>query len=200
MELRTDIEFPIEVLRIGTSPREFEFLKSCPRVAYKDLEIRADYEATRKTESGLEHAPDLYRFKDGINLERRRLAHLVDHVSVGLREEYYIYKCVEARGVGQPRGMKLPKNRCLEETNAYGDVFVFKIDPHLPVGRDGKANFGSMKDFARSLDRLYAKPELRESMTIDHLWERRLRTWITREDLERESLVNDKVLRRLLLL
>ena len=184
MEIIPDIGDSIEVLRIKTRPGCLEFLRWIPSVKYDDVDVDARDAATRGWERSLVHVPDLFRFGNRINLRYRRLFHMeftASDADSSWTEDYYIYKCIE------PRGMEQPKNRFFEDTNAFGDVFVFTLNRHRRLDTRGNVKLGSMKEFARSLTRLYAEDMSKERMLRADMW----RTGMTREELERESLVRE---------
>ena len=190
MEFPTDIGRSIEVLHIKTQPGKFEFLPWVPIVHHEHVEAQAQaYDpVTRDWERSLVYVPDLLRFGNCINLKYRRLFHMEFDVSVAGSswiEDYWIYKCLQPRGMEQSRGMAQPKNRFCEDTNAYGVVFVFTLNRHRRLDRSGNVRFGSMEGFARSVERLYPERTPREVMMRDDM----RRTGMTREQLDTESLV-----------
>ena len=159
MDWHADVPNPIQVLHIKTRRREFELLRSCPSVTYENLEVGALDPGTRRLERYLGRFPDLYRYRNDVDLENRCLFECnVSTYDPNSSGEYYVYKWIE------PGGRRLPENQYFHYTNAYGPAFFFRRDQNRRRDRQGMAKFDPMIHIAHSLDSLRAVDTLTEDM------------------------------------
>ena len=142
----------VQVLRIpadGSSP----YITTVNTRQHDDDDLKIPTAKTEQLEASLWHVPDLYRYRELIDLHHRELFNRnLDVGSDGRSwaQEYHIYKCINEKKTG------LPKNKHFDgvsDARVYGDAFVFNVEKVRLIDDDWKAVFGEMEEFKDSLRR-----------------------------------------------